>query len=354
MSDWRKKISGLVEGYSKVHVYAVDPGAVASLRPFYEEADKLGKAGYWFAEGWAANNAESDYVPTTQINSLLNAATAGEVVLMGQQVNFEQAYQRLKLFKQRNFQTLFVSDHWKDIATLFRPHAADEPLLPHRFLVPDQEAYDLQKNTLPTIGLSQQQINDCLEVFIHTGVERALDKIRQTSSTQIDELKARYRISGRAIIMLLDNVDRKGTELLGFGWQNCLNLAIAYMEEYEPEAKLLVKPHPRQSVREIEAHIDELKCKINIEIVKEPDAEPFIALCDEIWGMTTVLLVTAQRWGKPIRSFMAERTVIGALDSNAHIEPYTILNRQDFSPSRHHYPEKQSMATPIRTNYLIR
>lgn len=354
MSEWRRKISALVRGYSKIHVYAVDPGAVASLQPFYEEAQKLGIAGEWFAEGWAASHATGKFKPATSMSDLPEDPTGCEAVLMGQQVDFEQAYARLHLLRQKNYQTLFISDHWKDIATLFRPHPANQPLLPHRFLVPDQEAYNLQKGTLPTIGLSAPQIENCLEVFIHTGVSRALDKIDQVTSTQLDQLRARYQISGRSIIMLLDNVDRKGTALLGFGWQNCLDLAIAYKEEYEPEAKLLVKPHPRQDYGEVKAYIDNLRSTGHIELVSETEGEPFIKLCDEIWGMTTVLLVVALQAGKPVRAFMAERTEIGALDSNAHIEPYAILGWQDFAPSRQHYPDHQNKAATQPNRYFIR
>lgn len=354
MSDWRTRISDLVKNYSKIHIYAVDPGAVASLRPFYEEALKLDKAGHWFAEGWAAANAEGDYTPADTMARVLGIAIPGEAILMGQQVNFEQAYQRLALCQQKNYQTLFISDHWKDIATLFRPHPEYEPLLPHRFLVPDREAYDLQRKTLPTVGLSLPIINDRLEIFLHTGVERALDRIRQTPDPHIREIRSRYCLPERTIIMLLDNVDRKGTELLGFDWQNCLDLAIAYMEKYEPHSKLLVKPHPRQDFNEIKTHIDGLNSKTFIDIVREPDSEPFIILCDEVWGMTTVLLVIAQRWGKPIRAFMANRTATGALDSNAHIEPYTILGIEDFSASRRHYVETRGADLPLQNNYLLR
>ncbi|QQG36323.1 MAG: hypothetical protein HYS17_00585 [Micavibrio aeruginosavorus] len=354
MSEWRQKIAALVSDYSKIHVYAVDPGAVASLQPFYEEAQKLGIAGDWFAEGWAADHAESHYKTMAQMEATLGYAVGREAVLMGQQVNFEQAYARLKFFREQHYQTIFISDHWKDIATLFRPHATEQPLLPHRFLVPDQEAYELQRSTLPTIGLTEQQIDSCIEVFLHTGVARSLDKIDQITDAHVDKLRKRYGISGRSVIMLLDNVDRKGTALLGFGWQNCLDLAIAYKDEYEPGTKFLVKPHPRQDMREIEAYIRNMPPRTDIEIVTEMEGEPFIKLCDEVWGMTTVLLVIARHAGKPIRAFMAERTGMGALDSNAHIEPYAILGWGDFAASRQHYPEQQNQ-TPVRHNrYSIR
>lgn len=330
MSEWRQRIADLVSPYDRVSFYSADPGATANLTPVFEEAKKQGKAGAWFVDGWASRHHVFPCRIAADISREMLRGDAKHAVMMGPQVDFEQAYKRLAHFIEHDFATVFLFDHWKDIATLFRPSPDLPPLLPSRFLVPDEAALALQRRTLPAIGLSREEINGRLELFLHPGIERACEEVRKVRQSDLETLRLKYNLRGRSVVMLLDNVDRKGTEKLGFYWENCLDLAVEYLRRYEPRTKMLVKPHPRQSREEIAEYVRKYSGLVDIATVTELPGEPFVALCDEVWGMTTVLLVVARKCNKPIRVFMTDRTEIGKLDSNDHIEPYVMTGIQDF------------------------
>ena len=53
-------------------------------------------------------------------------------------------------------------------------------------------------------------------------------------------------------------------------------------------------------------------------------AEDLLAISDEVWGMTTIALVTAINLGKMIKSFQVGRTEIARDMSNPHIEPFVL------------------------------
>lgn len=323
---WRQEIRNLVGRYDRIHFYSADPGATAIMRPIHEEAHKTGKANTWFVEGWAAHA----YLPGERYISgereFFNAKPFAEkqVVIMGQQVNFERAYSRLKYLKEAGIETVFVSDHWKNIAKTFKPAEDAAIFLPDHFYVPDQFAYDVQIQSLLAHGLNRADVENALEIFVNVGVEQSAELIAAVPPDELRQLKNRYKSRGMTIVMMLDCIQDEEKKILGFDWKSALDQAVTHFQSCYKNGKLLIKPHPRQDLGEVEEYISQYGLGISLELVKEPKGEPFIALADEVWGITTILLAVALRVGKPIKVFMPERTREGERESNAHIEPYLV------------------------------
>lgn len=333
--NWREHLSALVAGYDRLWFYAADPGAVSTLLPVSDEARRQNKFAGWMTEGWARETgAVPGAAPADKI-SVLPAPQPGDAVVMGQQVDFARAHRRLREISARGFVTVFISDHWKDISGIFT--GSDAPILPSRLLVPDAEAQALQHETLTAAGFTAADVKRCLDIFFHPGVEKGVEMVAAHSAPTLDRLRDKYKLNGRTAILFLDKVEPDEKPLYGFDWRSSLDLALAYMKETGVVDNLLVKPHPRQNFREVWEYLEPYRESGHVAPVTERRGETFIALCDEVWGMTTILLIIAQKAGRPIRAFMPDRTAAGAAQSNAHIEPFVIKNKLDFSIT---YPKK--------------
>src|SRR5690606_19732642 len=118
--------------------------------------------------------------------------------------------------------------------------------------------------------------------------------------------------------LMLDCVNIREKSVLGFDWQSALDEAVKCFRKDYQDSTLLIKPHPRQDVSDVKHYLNASEIPENVSLVEESEGEPFIALSDEIWGMTTVLLVVALKAGKPIKVFMPGRTEAGARESNDH------------------------------------
>lgn len=328
--NWREQLSALVAGYNRLWFYAADPGAVSTLLPVSDEARRQNKFAGWITEGWAWESAAVPGAAPAEKISALPPAHHGDAVMMGQQVDFSRAHRRLHEIAARGFDTVFISDHWKDISGIFFTGAGTS-LLPTRLLVPDVQARTLQMNSLTAAGFANADIKRSLDIFFHPGVEKGVEMVAAHSAPTLDRLREKYKLNGRTAVMFLDKVEPEEKSQFGFDWRSSLDLALIYMKETGAVDNLLVKPHPRQNFREVWEYLEPFRASGHVAPVTERRGETFIALCDEVWGMTTILLIIAQKAGRPIRAFMPDRTAEGAAQSNAHIEEFVIKNNTDFS-----------------------
>lgn len=326
LSDWREEVRNLVSRYDNIYFYSTDPGATAVIEPIYQESQKVGKANTWFVEGWAAHAylPKSQYISGNQEFFIANSSAQKQAVIMGQQVNFERAHSRLKHFKNSGVDTVFISDHWKNIAEIFAPPGTNEYILPNHLFVPDNIAYDLQINSLTKHGINKKDIENSLKIIPHIGVGRSVEQIHSFTNESLRHLKVKYSARGWIIVMMLDCIQGNEKKYLGFDWKSALDQAISHFRAQYKTATLLIKPHPRQNLDEVQQYLAHYHSDKLVRVVQEPKGEPLVAIADEIWGMTTILLIVALRVGKPIKVFMPDRTLAGANESNAHIEPYLV------------------------------
>ena len=325
---YEQKIEKLILSYDKLYLYSADPGATAVLKPLHSIAQRKRKFVNWFVEGWAkgANLPASVCLETDNFRMPQFASSSRVAMFMGQQVEFDRAYNRLSQFKESGFETIFISDHWKEINKSFKLSDNHNLILPDLFLVPDELAYKIQKNSLEQLGASKVQISKMLRRFVHLGLINSIQKIESLKKADAKFIKDKYEIydSERIIVMMLDCILPEEKKKIGFDWRTSLQLAIEHFSLNEPEAQLLVKPHPRQSRLDVENFVLSYSSNKKIKVVEEKDPEPFVLIANEVWGITSILLVLALKVDKPIKSFMPNRTELGKRESNEHIEPFVI------------------------------
>ncbi|WP_417613206.1 hypothetical protein [Owenweeksia hongkongensis] len=316
------RIAECLEAYDSVFFYTADPGASSALLPFHQVAKNSGKFRSWYVEGWAKYAYLPDACPFSAQGSWAQSKEK-VAVFMGQQVDFDRAYQRIKLYKSLGADVHFISDHWKDISQSFRPTPDQAYVLPDYLYVPDSAAYDKQVEWLEAHGIPRDIVQSTVVDFFHPGIERSLKLISDVSSEMRLELLSKYSANRHVITMMLDCTTKHDRKVLGFNWETALTAAMDFFIEQYDDATLLVKPHPRQSKEEVLEFLSTRACP-RVHMVEEDNPERFVAISDEIWGITTVLLVVALKAGRKIKVFMPERTPAGAAESNVHIEPYIV------------------------------
>lgn len=310
--NWTTQLSNILKPYSHVHFYVTDPGAVAILKPFYEIlTQEKSTQSIWFVEGWALNACLPNSMNISGLPRLSEEVITGQqknsvAVLMGQQTDFERAYRRLTMFKDLGIDIIFVSDHWKDISGIFAPDGGRPFIMPAALLLPDQHAYDLQFSNLLKRGVNVTELQRSLKVFLHPGIERSLEIIESFNPDEKEKLRQKYNMGDVTILMALDGSKEDQIQDKHSDWKYSLDRAITFFKLNYSQAIMLVKPHPRQDHKEVMLHIQqyhELLKEGRIQIVEEFAPEPFIAICDEVWGMTSILLIKSLHLGKKVRAF---------------------------------------------------
>jgi hypothetical protein len=290
---WREFLSG----HRHIHVYTADPGAHAIAVELVPLARDLGVLSGWFAEGWsAARSAECR--PAVELKSVLDI---GATLLFGSQTDYGRTQSHLCAARAAGASTIFVFDHWKNYAEHFGGQALADIIV-----VPDMIAHH---QFLPAVGAYAAPR---LRVLPHPGVDAAAERV------------AAYGVPPRegTIALLLDPTE--AADGLGYDWRGAL--ASAFAEAWaRPEARLLVKPHPRQDIGSVEHEIARLNSNRKLAELYSEETERLIAIAQEVWGMTTSALNVALAVGKPIRSFQIGRSARGERASNPHIEPFAIL-----------------------------
>jgi hypothetical protein len=282
---WREALAP----YARVHLYTTDPGAHAIALELWPLLHHTGQAGTWFADGWSAART-GDALPSAEINVIVKP---GDLLLCGSQTGFARTLEAFAAARAAGASSGFVFDHWKN----YREHFEGQPL-PELIVVPDALGHRL---LLEALGLDAAPAARALPLL---SLEAAVDRVRSFGGVE----------PGLAALLLDPTEPEHG---LGYDWQSTLEAAAA--EARRLGLQLLVKPHPRQDPARIEEAVARLGSGI---ILYTGDTEELIARAQEVWGMTTIALITALQAGKSIRSFQAGRNEQGRLASNAYIEPF--------------------------------
>lgn len=280
--------------YSNIVMCTADPGACAIAELFQPILQRVGNYGGWYVEGWAAQR----YPELPSMDKLLKCLGDGTTLLLGSQVNYDRTQEVLAIAKARNSGSIFVFDHWKNYGEHFQLN-----LFPDVIVVPDATA---KKAVIDAIGRQR----DCRVVTQpHVGIEAAAMRILQITERQ----------PGTIAFLLDPTLESDG---LGYDWRTVIAMLPQFVKKYAPEAKVLIKPHPRQSSELVSIYLRSLAMPIDKFELVDVETERLIAMSDEVWGMTTIALIAAKHAGKKIRSIQPGRNFAGRRASNHFIEPY--------------------------------
>ena len=287
----------LIAKHDRVHVYTIHPGAHAIARELVPLLHSMGRLGAWYADGWSA----AQLAGTRAAAELPDALLPGDSLVIGQSTDFTDTQAVLGRALTAGATTIFVFDHWKNYAA----HFGKGPL-PDVIVVPDVVAAGLIAELL---GSGGKVAGSDFAASRHRGRGRS-------HPCKWCCRRARYNRS-------VTRSDGRGRRAWLHDWRTVLAAALG-RKNSEPVRRILVKPHPRQSVGEVGRELGRLRPPGLETEIFGGDTERLIALASGVWGMTTVALNIALAAGKPIRSFQCGRNDVGVRASNPHIEPYLV------------------------------
>jgi len=281
--------------FTRIHVYTVDPGAHAIALELAPMIESMGLLTGWFAEGWSAKCR-----PTCRATSeLYQSLTFDGTLILGSQTNFARTQSVLHEARSAHARTIFVFDHWKNFGAHFGSAS-----LPEIIVVPDEIGKQMLLAELG--GHTRSRV----QVLPHLALQAAEDRVRSYDV-----------VSSGVIAVLLDPTEL--ADDLGYDWRTTLD-AVAELAPARNEARILVKPHPRQNTDEVSRELKRWSHRGIAYELFHGETEWLIAAADEVWGMTTIALNVALAAGKPIRSLQIGRNDKGRRASNPHIEPFAI------------------------------
>lgn len=281
--------------HASVLLYTADPGAHALGLELSVLLNDRSRLQGWYAEGWSMSRR-----PQCQpVDTLPSNLVPGTTLLLGSQTQYPRTHHFLQMAREHGARSIFVFDHWKNYAEHFKPG-----LVADQVVVPDETG---REALLAAIGA---QYAARVSVLPHLGIDAAVARIRAHSLRLPD-----------TIAVLLDPTEP--ADGLGYDWRSVLQ-EVALHAKARPQRSYLVKPHPRQQPALVQDCISALGLPAARMRVVDMDTEQLIAAADEVWGMTTIALISALLAGKPIRTIQSGRNERGRAASNHYLEPHLI------------------------------
>lgn len=325
------RIGTLLNPYSNIFLYSVDPGAYAIMRPIYELLSSAGKNIQWIVDGWCRNAIEYEY-PFGDWYSFKEDSCQFNVdgccMVLGSQTGFEATHEAIRFCKENGIATIFLFDHWANYISHFHSPKDNTLYLPDKICVPDEIARHSLIVDLSSLMPNDRYIEN-IQVVGHPAVEDSVDAICSLTTSEIEIIKRRL-IPGdkRIILFLLEPIEddfgynSDGTPFLGYNEYSILRYILS-SPDFE-DVRMIIKPHPRQDIEKIKMFLLPYAHR-GILLVEKERLEDLIAIADEILGMTTVALIIALKAGKKINSIQVGRNERGEILSNPYFEEYVVL-----------------------------
>lgn len=316
-SEHIKAFAGLIGDLASVHIYEADPGGAASGAVISSLLSSLEKSGEIFRSGWAAeHHNQVSRVPAAK--DLENEQGLPTGLILFPQVDFSNTYKVLSAAREAGAKTIFVFDHWKNFVKLFHDPAGGVHM-PDCIVFPDDTGLGLFKNAWEK-GSGSHHLDHCrLTVLCHFAMEKLCWQVSSLRTEKVAEQEEKT-MAGKAktVLIALDPTTRE--EGVGYWYGSVLGRMLEWALEKSPEANFLIKPHPRQLADDLKDHVSLWRENgLNAGIVNG-DIVELLADADEVWGVTSMALISALRLGIPALSFQGGRNEDGAALSNPHLE----------------------------------
>ncbi|MGE5505657.1 MAG: hypothetical protein ACM31L_14640 [Actinomycetota bacterium] len=290
----RAALEELLAPWSVVHAYSADPGAAACIAAI---RGVLGiRAGRWLAEGWSAANGMGEPIDDTR--AIARLAEPGACVVMGPQVDTARGHRALDTAAAAGLPVVFVLDHWRN----YRQQLVAASGLPALVAVPDAHGLALLRREVP-------EAEALARVVGHFGIDATLERLAALGARRGD-LRQQFAPGGaaRLVGLLLDPVDPDQRARAGFDTATVLAALAEPLQRNFRDTRFVIRPHPREDDALLSGLLQPWR-KAGIDfVVTERAAEEIMAAADEVWGLTSVVLIAAQTAGLRVRSLQFGRS----------------------------------------------
>ena len=252
-------------------------------------------------------------------------------VFLGSQTDFSATHRAIEFCRLHGLFCVFLFDHWCNYAEHFLNTRTNEIFLPNLICVPDEPAERGLREKL-SLGLEQANKPPVIQAVGHPAIEAGVKRIQEIDPKQSQRTRESLGAKDKKLYLFLlepicgdFSLKREDREFLGYTEYTILEY---FLEHFcEDDAKLLLKPHPRQDVEDLKRFVDKRfgAREIDYQWTGEEPLESLIAVADEVFGITTVALIMAIKAGKPVWSLQVGRNERAKKFSNVHLESHLRL-----------------------------
>ncbi|HDY87002.1 MAG TPA: hypothetical protein ENH82_02675 [bacterium] len=306
-----QNILSLITTFEKIHFYCVDPGAFAVLNPVYEAKKNDRVDIRWILDGWCRNNKkEISFIELSTFENSYRCKLNKDVCLvLGSQTSFKSTQDVIGYCRENGIYSIFLFDHWGNYLSHFYDYEKSKLYLPNKICVIDDVSKKSLVSVLTPLLEDKNYINNIVVVG-HPGVEKSVADIHNISKKEKVSIRNKIGAGNKKVILFLSEPiekDLDGKSGLGYTEYSILTYFFNNFALYN--AKVLIKPHPRQDIKALRSFLaNEINhMEIDYELAEGLSLEEFIAVSDEVFGITTMALVIALKAGKKIKSIQVGR-----------------------------------------------
>lgn len=284
---------------------ASDPGSLANFSSLSRFLNARGLHPQVYTSGWAASRPEFDKLPRFAPSVIAE----GDIVCLGSRVDYETTREQIRLIDSKNATSVFFFDAWKNYLTHFECLTGAFEW-PNWVTFPDALAQEMFSKALKARGQTLVGLRPKLLTLTHFSL-----------AEQLEEVLSHQRHSLSEPVVLLDPISLRDNSELGYSCASVLQCAGRHAIHTLNIAKIVVKPHPRQSFEEVARLVDDLNTEHDV--VFELSGASVVELVSRhrhIWGSTTVGLILAHWAKREVLSFQPGRNTIGRQHSSTHHE----------------------------------
>lgn len=319
MSSAVERLSEALRAYGLTLFYAVDPGALAAMRPVFEALEPAGRPVRWVLDGWSLSSRGAELEHWTLDTLRAHAAVSNptrSAMILGSQTDFAATRRMIRLCTAAGIDTLFLFDHWSHYEEHFLDPSNGELVLPNVICLMDRFAAREMAKVLAAHG-------DRTELLTvgHPALEAQVEDIRRRSEDEIRALRQQWNVeSGKLQAFLLEPLEADFPEhRIGYSEYSILEYFFEHLAD--PSAVVIVRPHPRQDVEQVRSRLAAINTRGTRHVVSDLGTAPdLIAAADEVFGMTSIALILSIMSGKPTKSVQVGRTEYGCKLSNPQLE----------------------------------
>lgn len=325
MHNFYLKNTGFFTQFSKILIYAVDPGGWAVLSRFGALLRKNNHEICCILEGWAKEHAEGSGLPliTGSFDSVIKENSRERILLMyGAQNDFKRNYEIVNKSKDAKWKLLFIFDSWKNHLINFIDQDSGTVYLPSAIAVIDDYQKEKLLHTLAT-QIPSKEIPP-IHVLGHSALEADVEKIKNVSYQRQNELRRKFNAFSCTVVFALEPIRQDFTikNKIFIGYDEYDALKIFFSLESIRGKKILILSHPRQNHPEIRQFLDRegFTKKFSAQLIENGSIEDFFSIADSIYGMTSICLNAAIEAGKEVFSIQPNRNAYGKTLSNPQLE----------------------------------
>ncbi len=315
--DLNIRLIFLINQYEKIYLFISDPGEYNLLELVLKSIEKERNKFVLICSGWAKKNVKIKFKSEDEVeNMIIDDRKENSLLILGSKIDFSKTHKWLKISKKYKIDSAFFFNHWKHYFEHF-PVIKKKRIYSDYIFFPDKLA-------LASFKKKEKRSDFVTSIMPQLEIARILKKSRKLKPANIRNLRISLTKKNKIILFLFDPDPISKSMESGYNSNSIINYLKTFIDKKHTDCFFIFRPHPRQNNKNVKEMLKKILVNCKWKVDYTSDVSTLIALSDEVWGSTTILLIAALKLKKKILSFQINRNKLGIESSNPYIEPFVI------------------------------